>query len=342
MPTGFLTDAERTRLSRFPTEVPREDMIAYFTLSDADRLHVPTSTAAHNRLGFALQLGALRYLGFCPDVLTDAPRSLVAYVATQVGARPEDLTDYGQRDQTRTAHARQVQAIAGYQKPTHDDLTALANWLLARALEHDRPIALLLLACDRLRVMQRTRPALTVLERLVASARRRARDETFHRVEPLLTPERRAALDALLVTDASTDRTPLAWLRQGATRCTPTRITAALAKLAYVQRWMPATEDLAMLTPNLRKVLALVGSRATPQALARMDATRRYPVLLAFLHQAHHEAIDEALDLFDRCLGDTYARAGRALDEFRPRNQPESLPFSRPRAHRARSGDRGY
>ncbi len=36
MATGFLTDAERERLSRFPDDIARDDLSAYFTLSEAD------------------------------------------------------------------------------------------------------------------------------------------------------------------------------------------------------------------------------------------------------------------------------------------------------------------
>ncbi|NJN47927.1 MAG: DUF4158 domain-containing protein, partial [Candidatus Competibacteraceae bacterium] len=36
MPKGFLTDAQRDRLNRFPDDVSRDDLSAYFTLSGAD------------------------------------------------------------------------------------------------------------------------------------------------------------------------------------------------------------------------------------------------------------------------------------------------------------------
>jgi hypothetical protein len=68
MPIGFLSDAERARFTDFPQEIPHEDVIAYFTLSAADRAVVPRKTTTSNRLGFALLLGTLRYLGFCPDL----------------------------------------------------------------------------------------------------------------------------------------------------------------------------------------------------------------------------------------------------------------------------------
>jgi len=84
VPIGFLTDAERERLDGFPARVVPGDLDAYFTLSRADRRQVPRTTSAANRLGFALQLGTLRFLGFCPDDLNTAPEAVVAFVAKQL------------------------------------------------------------------------------------------------------------------------------------------------------------------------------------------------------------------------------------------------------------------
>jgi hypothetical protein len=45
------------------------------------------------------------------------------------------------------------------------------------------------------------------------------------------------------------------------------------------------------LTPNRLKWLAQRGWRATPQQLQRMPPLRRYPILLAVLHQALQQAL---------------------------------------------------
>jgi hypothetical protein len=64
VPIGFLSDAARERLDGFPAQIVPGDIETYFTLSRADRKQVPRTTSAANRLGFALQLGTLRFLGF--------------------------------------------------------------------------------------------------------------------------------------------------------------------------------------------------------------------------------------------------------------------------------------
>jgi TnpA family transposase len=317
MPGQFLTDAERERLRQFPAEIPPSDVIAYFTLSPADLAQVRHQRGDHNRLGFALQLGALRYLGFSPDDLTTAPASVVASLSQQLDVRPDVLPAYGQRAHTRRDHLQAIQAYLGFREAGPVELRALAEWLLERALEHDRPSLLFRVACEHLHAVKIVRPGVTRLERMVATARQRAQRETLQRLAPLVTEASRTRLDCLLVPEETTGRTPLTWLRQEATANSPTAIVATLEKLAWLRGWGVDRWDLSALTPNRVKFLAQLGRKTTNQALQRAPEGRRYPILLAFLHQSLIDLTDEVLDVFDGCLAETAARAGRELDEFR-------------------------
>jgi hypothetical protein len=178
MPGNFLNDTERERLRCFPPEVPAEDLIGYFTLSERDRLLVRGQRRAHNRLGFALQVCALRYLGFVPAKLHSAPPTAIGHLAQQLGVAPRCLAQYGERSQTRTSHLQGVLVHLGFRKARPGDLRALKTWLVDRALEHDRPSLLLQLACEKLRADKVVRPGLTCLERMVIAAQRQAQHET--------------------------------------------------------------------------------------------------------------------------------------------------------------------
>jgi hypothetical protein len=59
VPIGFLTNAARERLDSFPAQITRGDILTDFTRSRAYRRQIPRTASAANRLGFALQLGAL-------------------------------------------------------------------------------------------------------------------------------------------------------------------------------------------------------------------------------------------------------------------------------------------
>jgi hypothetical protein len=270
---------------------------------------------AHNRLGFALQLCALRYLGFAPDDFMTAPLSAVSYVAEQLGETPATLGAYGTRAHTRTDHLQDIMDHLGFHKVTTADWRRLSHWLVERALEHDKPSLLLQLACDRLRRDKIVHPGITRLERLVLQVRQEAQSMTYRLVRPLLTEGHKEWLDSLLLTDDALHRPPLTWLRQAVTANSPQAIVATLEKVAYLQHG--SFTEAALLNPNRLKFLAQVGRRATALALQRMPEERRYPILLAFVAQALPELTDEAMDLFDRCLAETEARASRDLAEFR-------------------------
>jgi TnpA family transposase len=122
MPIGFLTAAERDRLNHFPTQIPDEDLRAFFLLTEDDQRVINQQREAHTRLGFALQLCAVRYLGFAPDDLHTTPSAVVTYIARQLEVSPEAIHAYGRRRKTRTTHLVQIQRYLGFRLATPLDL----------------------------------------------------------------------------------------------------------------------------------------------------------------------------------------------------------------------------
>jgi len=317
MPVQLFNEAERDQRDRFPQGIAYEDLIIFFTLSESDRHSIPRYSAAHNRLGYALQLCALRFMGFVPDDLSSAPPEAVAFVAQQLDVEPTVLKAYGKRAHTRQDHLQAVQAHLGYRQVGKGELVTLASWLLDRALEHDKPTLLYELACEKLRSEQLIRPGVTRLERLVAEARHEAQTATFRRLAPILTAECTAFLDTLLQLDPDRGMTPLAWLRRAAVANSPRAILGDLDKLDFLRQAGVASWKLDDLNPNRIQLLAQLARRASGQALQRAPAERRYPILVAFLYQSLIGVTDEAIEMFDRCLADTNARAEQDLSTFR-------------------------
>ena len=88
MPASIFSETELARLASFPEEIPGDDLIRAFTLTGADRDLVAIRRGAANRLGLALQLCALRYLGFVPRNLSAAPQSAACFVADHANSMP--------------------------------------------------------------------------------------------------------------------------------------------------------------------------------------------------------------------------------------------------------------
>jgi hypothetical protein len=86
MPGTFLTAKEREQLASFPNDIPHWDLITSFTLTDEDHTFLKTYRSDPHRLGVALQLGTVRYFGFCPTHLHAAPLGTIAFLAGRVPA----------------------------------------------------------------------------------------------------------------------------------------------------------------------------------------------------------------------------------------------------------------
>ena len=196
------------------------------------------------------------------------------------------------------------------------DVQLWENWLLDRAMEHERPSLLFQLLCDKLRGEKIIRPGVTILERMVINARCSATTETFRRLKGLLTSTTKEFLDSLLLPDAITGQTPMTWLRRQETTNSPNSILKALSKLRFLEKHDVRSWDLSGLNPNRLKFLAQLGKKSSNHALKKTNEEKRYPILVAFVYQIFEEVTDETMDLYIHCLRDIDARAKRDLREF--------------------------
>ena len=73
MPVRYLSDPELARLSSWPDEIAVEDVVTYFTLSADDLSWLAGFNRQQNRLGVAVQLSTLPWLGWIPDDLAGCP-----------------------------------------------------------------------------------------------------------------------------------------------------------------------------------------------------------------------------------------------------------------------------
>jgi hypothetical protein len=81
----FLSDDQVAAYGRFVGPPERAELERFFFLDDADRALVGKRRGDHNRLGFGLQLGTVRFIGlFLADPL-DVPAVMVNYLAGQLG-----------------------------------------------------------------------------------------------------------------------------------------------------------------------------------------------------------------------------------------------------------------
>jgi len=308
--TRVFSDVELERLRGFP-DIGRDELIRFFTLTPADVAFVDPGRGRGpaDRIGLAIQLCTLPWLGFVPDDVRRAPPVAVMRVADALGVAAHDLVDYGQRAKTRTEHLRLGARYLHWRAAGPAEIEELDEFLLARAMEHDSPTLLFRLACEYLISAQVIRPGPEIVIRRVAHARAAAGRETYDRMSHLLTPGRCAALDELLAVDPMIGMTRLSWLGKGPVEASPAAVKVEVAKLAFLRGLDAHTLDLSGLPAERRRFLATVGRRLTGQALERREPNRRHPILLTVLAQSAIDVLDEVVQLFDQAVSGRDSRA---------------------------------
>lgn len=319
MPGQFLTDAQKENLNSLPDNIPYEDLVKSFTLSCYDLEQIPQKSAPYNRLGFAMQTCILRYLGFCPDKIAPYNHEATIYIAKQLSIEPKELKKYGKRNHTRTDHLSKIATYLGFQKANDKNIARIYEWLIQRALEHNRSILLLQMLCERLLNKKIIRPGITFLERLVVDAKQKTNWITFQHVSHILTEENKLFLDNLLQFDENLGKFPLTWLRKSANSNSPAEILSSIEKLNWLKNKSIHHWDISIINPNRIKYLTQIARKSRAQGIFRMNEEKRYPILICFVYQSLIDIIDEIIEMFDGCLFKAYTRSKHDFDAFRLR-----------------------
>lgn len=301
MPVEFLTEDQQRRYGRYTEDPSPLQLARYFHFDDRDQQLIAHRRTAPTRLGFAVQLGTVRFLGTFLADPTDVPTNVVTYVAQQLGiGDPTCLTQYRTRD-TQWDHAAEIQREYNYRdfyEPRQ--VFRLVRWLYTRAwLSAERPSVLFDLTTARLVEQKVLLPGVTVLERLVARVRDRAALRLWHLLAQLPRPDQQARLEALLQVPEGGRSSLLDRLRQAPTRVSGPGLVAALQRLEAIRALGVGDLPLMHIPPNRLRALARYGASARAQAIAQMAPERRLATLLAFAQAFEVIALDDALDLLD-------------------------------------------
>ncbi|WP_445302281.1 Tn3 family transposase [Microcoleus sp. F4-D5] len=311
---GFLTLEQRQRYGRYESEPTPMQLARYFHLDDTDLESVLIRRGNHNRLGFALQLVSVRFLGTFLENPIDVLPGVITHIATQLGiADIECLPRYLERTVTHWEHQGEIQQRYGYRdfsgQPGH---WQLIRWLYGRAwVGSESPSVLFDLVTARLVEHKILLPGVTVLERLVASIRERTAKRLWRMLSKIPSSEQRFKLEALLLPDEKTWYTPLDQLRRSPTRHSAPALINALNRLVKVREVGINTLNFSSIPASRLKALARHAATIRVAAIARMPFERRIATLLAFIHILEAEAADETLDVLELLIKDLLSKSVR-------------------------------
>jgi hypothetical protein len=130
MAVSFLTAAQRARYGSYPEVVTPDDLTRCFHLSDDDRVQIMSCRGHHNRLGFALQLSTVRYLGtFLKDPIA-VPSSVLQSLSHQLAIHTPDGLESYRKGEQREAQVAKIRKRSGYGDITEPQVGfRMTRWL---------------------------------------------------------------------------------------------------------------------------------------------------------------------------------------------------------------------
>ncbi|GHF58271.1 TnpA family transposase [Deinococcus metalli] len=304
MPVEFLSDEQAARYGQYHQPLTPEQLTRYFYLSEEDHAFIARRRRDRNRLGCAVQLGTLRYLGnFLPEP-TRVPDAVAQTLAQQLQVNPAALLDYRRRASTWYEHQHAILQHTGMQPFDGRQAFRLVRWLYAQlATGTLRPSLLFDLATYHPTGHQVVLPGVTVLARLIARVQERSGARTFQGLSRRLSPEQRTTLDALLILPPGQFRTPLEMLRTPPTRVSAPGLVAALARLEQIRATGVGRVGVEDIPEAHLTVLARQAQGAWAQTQLRMADDRRWSTLLVFVQHLERTATDDVLDVLVSLLG---------------------------------------
>lgn len=306
MPVEFLTKEQKQQYGSF-TDIPNElQLTRYFHLDEFDLALINKHRGKHNRLGFALQLTCVRFLGTFFMEFDRIPEDVLLFVAAQLNIKNiEVMNRYSLRKNTLWEHHREIKQTYGYQElhDAHMGFRLIRQMYSRTWVANERPSALFDFATSWLIDNKVLLPGVTVLIRLVAEVRERADKRLWRRLASILTEEQARELYTLLeIEHDGGKQSRLERLRKGPTTVSGPAFVSAIRRYEHVLSY-PIPKAAFEALPEARiQSIARYAVTASVNRLTRMPEDKKLSLLLAFIHTHRLTTLDDAIDILDMLI----------------------------------------
>jgi hypothetical protein len=299
-----------------PPPFSRGQLVRGATLTEADRAEVAACRRDHNRLGFAYQIGFARlFHRFPAQQPLEVRDEVLGFIALQLGLDAGRIGDYAASQHTVSAHQARIREHLGLTPFGPEQAEALGQFLFAEACRLGQTAPLLARARAFLEGRRVLFPAESALRRLVGKEKKRARTHIVTRLARALPGQVARALDGLLEVKGGAAVSGLQRIKANPGQPSPAALRALTDKLAAVEATGVLALDLSWLNGNYQRALSHYVRTCSADRLRAVARPRRLAALACFLRQSYRDAVDQAVDMFDKILTRTSAQAEHELDE---------------------------
>ncbi|MBZ6646403.1 Tn3-like element Tn5403 family transposase, partial [Klebsiella michiganensis] len=309
----IFTERQRAALFDLPTD--ELSLLKFYTLGDDDLENIRQRRRPENRIGFALQLCALRYPGRALAPGEMIPREVLSFVGAQLGVPADALLTYATRRQTRQQHMDTLREIYGYKTFTGRGARDLREWTFGQAEDARSNEDLAHRFIVRCRETSTILPAVSTIERLCADALVAAERRIETRIAENLTADVRDHLDKLLSEMLAGNISRFIWLRNFEVGNNSAAANRLLDRLEFLRTLNINHSALASIPAHRIARLRRQGERYFTDGLRDITSDRRWAILAVCVVEWEAAIADAIVETHDRIVGKTWREAKCQHDE---------------------------
>ncbi len=262
MNLDFLTAEQKEQYGKFSDEPDELQLARYFHLDEADLEFISNRRGDHNRLGFALQITSIRFLGCSLLDLNVVPINVQYFVAAQLSISNIDvLTEYSKRETTVREHTALIRTHYGYREIS-DCKFSLSRLLYARAwISNERPSLMFDFATVWFIQNKILLPGVTTLCRLIAEIRERTSKRLWRLLSALPTIEQKEKLKTLIKIREGKRFSNLDYYRKSPTTISSNSFNLAITRYVELKNFEIQSIDFSHIPPIRLKMIARLKNR---------------------------------------------------------------------------------
>jgi TnpA family transposase len=320
MNLDFLTAEQKALYGKFSSDLNELQLTRYFHLDEADLEFISNRRGDHNRLGFALQITSIRFLGRFLSDLTVVPVNIKRFVATQLSIIDIDvLTDYAKRETTEREHTALIRTHYGYREIS-DCKFRLSRLLYARAwISNERPSLMFDFATAWLIQNKILLPGVSTLCRLIAEIREKTSKRLWRLLSALPTVEQKEKLKTLIKIQEGKRVSTLDYYRKSPTTISSNSFNLAITRYVELKDFGMQSVDFSRIPSVRLKMIARHAGMITAPKIAEMPEQKRIAILVAFVKTFEIVALDDALEVLDQLISEIIGTAKMRVQKNRLR-----------------------
>ena len=320
----FLTNQQRNQPLMLPQRFSDEEMVRDWTLSRRD-CQVVNKYRKQYRLGFAIQLCAMRLYGRFLNQLHDLSPRVISYLSSQLDLPPTLTVDVPEREATLLEHRNNILKYLGFQRFDDKAEADLDRWIEEYARQGLLPDELFHRAERYLLLNRIVLPGPSTIERQIIRICNQVHTQLFEQVFDQMSPVLRGAIDDLLQTTDGNQRTYFNQLKE----------YPPAAKISSLKRYLERYDNLVATGVNefeekvidtaFLHYLYRLTKRYSAKDMKRFKDHKRYALMVCFLLESRKILLDNLVKMHDQYMTELCRQTRNSHDkkhkEFRKRQK---------------------